>query len=155
MYLNCTHFSKKLTHITNVLLFFFFFFPSTTHNPNSSLSIIPPPSRNPNCISINNDNVNKRRDAFNNMQNNSNLYPAPPPSTIVHMNEKNMINKKPRMDNRAINNENINYTMPQNFIGMHPYIPPPMHDVTPNKLFSNMHHNQMKTNRNSNSFSRR
>ncbi|ANQ11140.1 Uncharacterized protein PCOAH_00051740 [Plasmodium coatneyi] len=125
---------------------------------------IPPPqdqnnimslsSINPNTISINND-MNKRRDIFGGMQGNANSYPSPHPSPLGHMNDKNMMNKNMRMDNRSMQNEGVNYTMPQNFMGMHPFIPPPMHDMPPNQIFPNVHHGHMKTNRNSNSFSRR
>ncbi|CAI7723834.1 THO complex subunit 2, putative [Plasmodium vivax] len=115
-------------------------------DPNNIMSLS---SINPNTISINND-MNKRRDIFGGMQGNANPYPSPPPNALVHMNDKNM-----RMDSRAMQNEGMNYTLPQNFMGMHPYIPPPMHDMPPNQIFPNVHHGHMKTNRNSNSFSRR
>ncbi|EUD64629.1 hypothetical protein C922_04975 [Plasmodium inui San Antonio 1] len=120
-------------------------------DPNNIMSLS---SINPNTISINND-MNKRRDIFNGMQGNANSYSSPRPNALVHMNDKNMMNKNMRMDSRAMQNEGMNYTIPQNFMGMHPYIPPPMHDMPPNQIFPNVHHGHMKKNRNSNNFSRR
>ncbi|CAA9991292.1 THO complex subunit 2, putative [Plasmodium knowlesi strain H] len=123
----------------------------SSQDPNN---IMPLSSINPNSLNINND-MNKRRDIFGGMQSNANSYPPPHPSSLVHMNDKNMMNKNMRMDNRPMHNEGMNYTMPQNFMGTRSYIPPPMHDMSQNQIFPNVHHGHMKTNRNSNTFSRR
>ncbi|KJP87587.1 hypothetical protein AK88_02755 [Plasmodium fragile] len=120
-------------------------------DPNNIMSMS---SMNPNNMSMNND-MNKRRDIFGGMHGNANSYPSPHPSALVHMNDKNMMNKNMRMDSRPMHNEGMNYNPPQNFMGMHHYIPPPMHDMPPNQMFPNVHHGHMKTNRNANNFSRR
>ncbi|KAI4835185.1 THO complex subunit 2 [Plasmodium brasilianum] len=137
---------------------------SKTYMKDSNYNKIPPPqepnkimpiaARNTHIVNSTKDSNSKRRDVFNtNMRKSIDSLPNSQ-NTFVQMNDKNMISKKLRMNNRNFKNDNLNYTIPQNFVNVPSYIPPPFNDISQNKVFPYIN-NHMKNNRTSNNFYRR